>query len=67
MIRMFVHGTLFLISASAPRHDMCYSVCGMMHINDPLLLIEKSSPCSGASGVPLYSLNGVLQYVQYHK
>ena len=43
---------------------MCYSVCGMMHINDPLLLIEKSSPCSGASGVPLYSLNGVLQYVQ---
>ena len=26
-------------------HGMCYSVCGMMHIKDPLLLIRKSSPC----------------------
>ena len=25
---------------------MCYPVCGMMHIKEPLLLIEKSSPCS---------------------
>ena len=23
---------------------MCYSVCGMVHIKDLLLLIEKSSP-----------------------
>ena len=23
---------------------MCYPVCGMMHIKDPLLLIGKSSP-----------------------
>ena len=28
--------------------DMCYHVCGMMHIKEPLLLIEKSSPCGGS-------------------
>ena len=27
---------------------MCYPVCGMMHIKEPLLLIGKSSPCSGS-------------------
>ena len=31
---------------------MCYPVCGMMHIKEPLLLIEKSSLCGG-SGFPL--------------
>ena len=31
---------------------MCYSVCGMVHIKEPLLLIGKSSPCGG-SGFPL--------------
>ena len=31
---------------------MCYHVCGMMHIKEPLLLIKKSSPC-GNSGFPL--------------
>ena len=31
---------------------MCYSVCGMMNIKEPLLLIGKSSPC-GSSGIPL--------------
>ena len=31
---------------------MCYPVCGMVPIKDPLLLIEKSSPCGG-SGIPL--------------
>ena len=29
---------------------MCYPVCGMGHIKDSLLLIKKSSPCSGMSG-----------------
>ena len=24
---------------------MCYPVCGMMHIKEPLLLIGKNSPC----------------------
>ena len=28
--------------------DMCYPVCGMMHIKEPLLLIGKSSPCGGS-------------------
>ena len=41
---------------------MCYPVCGMVHIKDPLLLIRKSSPCGG-SGFPL-SLSGM---VLYHK
>ena len=31
---------------------MCYPVCGMMHIKEPLLLLGKSSPCGG-SGFPL--------------
>ena len=43
-------------------HGMCYPVCGMMHIKEPLLLIGKSSPCSGGSGV----FNGSLPYVQSH-
>ena len=28
---------------------MCYPVCEMVHIKDPLL-IEKNSPCIGSSG-----------------
>ena len=28
---------------------MCYPVCVMVHIKEPLLLIRKSSPCSGGS------------------
>ena len=31
---------------------MCYPVCGMVHIKEPLLLIGKSSQCGG-SGFPL--------------
>ena len=31
---------------------MCYPVCGMVHIKEPLLLIRKSSPC-GSSRFPL--------------
>ena len=31
---------------------MCYPVCRMVHIKEPLLLIGKSSPCGG-SGCPL--------------
>ena len=30
---------------------MCYPVCGMVHIKEPLLLIDKSSVCGG-SGFP---------------
>ena len=32
---------------------MCYSVCGMVHIKEALLLIGKSSPCTGSSRFPL--------------
>ena len=32
---------------------VCYPVCGMVHVKDILLLIEKSSLCSGGSGFPL--------------
>ena len=31
---------------------VCYPVCAMMHIKEPLMLIRKSSPCGG-SGFPL--------------
>ena len=31
---------------------MCYSM-GLVHIKDPMLLIEKGSPCSGAMEFPL--------------
>ena len=34
-------------------YGVCYRVCGMMHIKDPLLLIEKSSSRSGNSGITL--------------
>ena len=27
---------------------MCYPVCGMVHIKEPLLLIRMSSPCGGS-------------------
>ena len=45
---------------------MCYPVCGMVHIKEPLLLIGKSSPCGG-SGFPLSRyLSGLLPYVRRH-
>ena len=44
---------------------MCYSMCGMVHIKEPFLIIEKSSPYNGASRFPLY-LSGALLYVRCH-
>ena len=58
-LRAFAHGAmgrwsdpswggpieLFLVPASAPRRGMCYPVCLIVHIKEPLLLIGKSSPC----------------------
>ena len=32
---------------------MCYPVYGIVHIKEPLLLIEKRSTCSGGSRIPL--------------
>ena len=59
VIGSILHGgpiELFLIP-----HGMCYHVCRMMHIKEPLLLIGKSSPC-GRSGF-LLSPSGLLPYV----
>ena len=49
---------LFIVPASAPKRlnqdrGMHPPVCGMVYINDPLLLIEISSTCYGGSGFPL--------------
>ena len=42
---------------------MCYAVCGMVHIKDPkLLLIEKSSPCSGGRDFLSRCLSGPTPY-----
>ena len=40
---------LFLVPASAPRVTGV-TVFGMVHIKEPLLLIEKNSPYIGGSG-----------------
>ena len=34
-------------------HPVLHDWCGMVHIKEPLLLIEKSNPCSGGIGFPL--------------
>ena len=64
MVRAFAHGAMgrrIDPSWGEPieLHDwynkgrgMCYPVCGMVHIKEPLLLIGKSSPC-GVSGFHL--------------
>ena len=65
MVRWVVGSSYF--SFQPVPHDwckkgrgMCYYVCGMMHIKEPLLLIGKSSLCGG-SRFPL-SLSGPLPY-----
>ena len=52
-------GPIKLFLAQPVLHDwcikgcgMCYPVCGMMHVKEPLLLIGKSSLC-GDSRFPL--------------
>ena len=35
------------ISGSRSSHGMCYPVCGMVHIKEPLLLIGKRCVCGG--------------------
>ena len=34
-------------------HGVCYPVCGMVYIKEPLLLIGKNNPCGGSSRFPL--------------
>ena len=57
--RSFMVDPLSYFSFQPVLHDlcnkgrgMCYPLCGMVHIEEPLLLIGKSSPCGG-SGFPL--------------
>ena len=45
---------------------LCYHLCGVVHIKEPLLLIGKSSPCSGRSGFPLSQSEWPLSYVWRH-
>ena len=45
---------------------MCYPVCGMVHIKEPLLLIGKSSHVVAAAGFLSDYLNGPVPYVQCH-
>ena len=56
--RRWVLAALSYFSFQPVLHDwcnkgrgMCYPVCGMVHIKEPLLLIDKSSLCGG-SGFP---------------
>ena len=63
----FMGWTLWAISHSSQcsitgvtGRGMCYPVCWMVHIKEPLLLIGKSSPCGG-SGFPL-----IIWVVLYH-
>ena len=63
MVRAFAYGamgrridsSLSYFSFQPVLHDwcnngygMCYPVCGMVYIKEPLLLIGKSSPCGGS-------------------
>ena len=58
--RPFMVDPLSHLSFQPALHDscskgcgMCYPACLVVHIKDPFLLIEKSSPCSGSSRFPL--------------
>ena len=61
VVRLILHGgPTSYFSFQPVLHDwfnklcgMYYSVCGMMHTLEPLLLIRKSSPCSSSSGFTL--------------
>ena len=57
--RSFLVDPLIYFSFQPVLHDwcnigrgMCYPICGMVHIKEPLLLIGKGDPYGG-SGMPL--------------
>ena len=67
---------LSLVTPIAPQlvkqgRGMWYPVCGMVHIKYPLLLIEKSSLCSGGSGMqdgaPCYWSKVAIEFVKKTK
>ena len=71
VVGSILHGVdpLSYISFQPVLHDwcikgrgMCYPVCGMVHIKEPLLLIDKSSLCGG-SGFPYLTIRMVLNHM----
>ena len=65
MVRAFAHGAMgrridpswggpmsYILLKPVLTTGMCYPVCGVMHIKEPLLLIGKSS-LYGGSGFPI--------------
>ena len=77
MVRAFAHGAIGRridpswwshLSFQPVLHDwckkkavVCYPICVMMHIKEPLLLIGKRNLC-GSSGFPSSLLSGPLPY-----
>ena len=63
VVGSIIHGVnpLSYFSFQPVLHDwcnkgrgMCYPVCGMVHIKEPLLLIDKSSLCANALTTELH-------------
>ena len=46
---------------------MCYPVCGMMHIKEPLLLIGKSSLCGGSGFLSLSEWSFTICLTPYNR
>ena len=49
-LTMELHLAPDLCNKGNKGHSVCYPVCGIVHIKEPLLLIKKNSPCSVAAG-----------------
>ena len=52
---------LFLIpgqcsTTGVTKDVVCYPVCGMVHIKEPLLLIQDSNSSNGSSRFPLFAI-----------
>ena len=74
-VHKYVHACIYTFSFQPVFHDwynkgrgMCYPVCGIVHIKEPLLLIGKSSPC-GDSGftLSLSELSGTICPTPYNR
>ena len=77
MVKVFAHGTMghrinFLFQPVLHNWcnkgcGICHYVCGMVHIKDSLLLIEKSSSSSDGSRFFYRYLNGPTPYNRINK
>ena len=52
-LNYFPFQPLFYDWCNMTNNSMCYHVCEMVHIKEPLLLTENSSPCGDGSRFPL--------------